>query len=276
MFLEELNRRIENLNIKNKNTLIAYQRVAKNFAAFCKEKGCPDVEHMGFYCVLYLEYYSNLNISPSTQQTTKCILGKLFETEINYKCDARTRDKLFNNRKERKGYFSKKNNADLVLICKNTGLKRSELLNMRGTDLIEENGLFYVYVPKGVRNKPRKVLIAGQKKLDEKNVVLSEDVKKIVEIMRKAGENNIFLKVSKKAPIERYRQEYAIKIYKENSKPTDKLSFQDKCILRGTEYGVCYDKRALEKVAENLGISRINDAERCYLFPLREEMKVSN
>lgn len=69
-------------------------------------------------------------------------LGKLFgidpTDEQYFQSPKRERQKITRSRVDRvrDKHFSKSNNDELIKFCKGTGLRRSELLDLRGKDLI--------------------------------------------------------------------------------------------------------------------------------------------
>ena len=95
-------------------------------------------------------------------------------------------------------------NKDLVTFCCCTGLRRGEVSQIRGTDLTEIDGVYCLNVTRNTKG--------GRVRVSE--IVGSEDeVSRVVELCKAAGDNKIFPKPNSNADIHSYRAEYAKKVY---------------------------------------------------------------
>lgn len=246
-----------------------YVSHSKQFAKFCAENGCRNTKQAEKNITKFLDHLKETGYSAASQATYKSTLAKLFDKEIDYKTDIRERANITNNRGESKAYFSEKNNHDLVNFCQNTGLRRCEVQKVKGTDLRETNGIYYVHVASGKGGKERFARIAGQKVIEEngqKTIQYSKECIEVMQLMRKKGMEKVFGKVNNKAPIHRYRQNYADKIYKENARPVDKIPREERYDCRKDRAGESFDKKAMLIVSKNLGHNRIDVIANSYLF----------
>ncbi len=231
------------------STLKSYKKHCKAFAKYCHEKyRCKNLEE----CRPYVDEYLQMRICVCSAYTVKldaCALAKLYEcSSTNFiKTPDRKRADIIRSRGEkvRDKHFSEKNHYDLVSFCKGTGLRRHEIVNLRGTDLVFENGRYYVHVRCGKGGKERKTLIIG-------------NVDQIVELMNKAGKEKVFQKVANGADIHGYRRVYATTLYNMVAKPLDELTKKEKYYCRKDKKGIIYDKNAMQMVSKNLGHNRLN------------------
>ena len=101
-------------------------------------------------------------------------------------------------------------NSDLVTFCRCTGLRRAELGQIRGTDLTEIDGVYCLNVTRNTKG--------GRVRISE--IVGSEDeIKRVVELCKTAGNEKIFPKPNTNADIHGYRAEYAMRVYKKYERP---------------------------------------------------------
>lgn len=96
-------------------------------------------------------------------------------------------------------------NNDLMTFCKCTGVRRAELEQIRGDMLIEKDGVYYLRITKNTKGgRPRVSEIVGS----------GEEISRVINMLREAGENKVFPKVNANADIHSYRAAYAMRIYK--------------------------------------------------------------
>ena len=125
------------------------------------------------------------------------IIGEQHRADIKRSRGAAVRDRNFNE--------NLSHNKELADFCRCTGLRRAELGQIRGTDLIQENGTCYLAVTRNTKG--------GRHRISE--IVGSDDeIKNVVELCKAAGANKIFPKPNTNADIHSYRAEYAMRVYK--------------------------------------------------------------
>ena len=199
------------------STYKAYLKHCCYFVKWCKEQ--PADERIGHKvrileeCRLFVEKWIQAEMdrgqSPYTLKLELSSLAKL------YGCSTRDFDIVTPQRKrsnitrsrgtaERDKNFSEKNNADLITFCKCTGLRRGELSQIRGNDLIEKDGNYFFFFIKNTKGGRARVSpIIG----DE------NETKLVIELCKKSKANKIFPNPSENADIHSYRGEYAARIY---------------------------------------------------------------
>lgn len=206
-------------------TYHAYMQQCCDFVKWCKS--APVLPEFGHKprtldeCKLYVKDYIRgsveRDLSPYTIKLQISALVKLYgckAEELGVESSpSRERKNIVRSRKETTGdrHFGEKKNADLITFCKCCGLRRAELQQIRGTDLIYQDGEPYLNVTRGTKGgRPRISPIFGS----------SEEVKKVVELLNNAGAKKVFAKVPAHADIHAYRAEYATRIYNAFKRPT--------------------------------------------------------
>lgn len=151
------------------------------------------------------------DMAASTVHLKASALAKLYScstTNFGVELPERRRADIKRSRGEavRDAHFSEENHSDMVTFCKCAGLRRSELLQIRGEDLkIGKDGNFYLNVTRGTKGgRPRITKLLGT----------PEELERIKEIFQSKGKKKVFPKVSSAADIHSYRSIYACKVYK--------------------------------------------------------------
>lgn len=235
-------------------TYRAYLKHCNYFVAYCKEKhNCRTLEECRTYANEWLETRNNL--SAYTQKLEVSALVKLYgEKSENFKkTENRKRANITRSRgkKIRDKHFSEKKNQEFVEFCKSTGLRRSEISSLRGNQLIEKNGKYYIAVTgKGGRYREAQII---------------NNIKLVVDKMKQADVNKVWDKVPNGADIHAYRSSYATSIYKSIAKPRKEISKKDRYCCRKELKGTWYDKKAMLIVSQALGHNRISIIAEHYL-----------
>lgn len=205
-------------------TYTTYSEQCYDFLKWCRESETVlselgrkprTLEECRKYVPKYLERCIERELSPYTLKLKASALAKLYScrsTDFEIETPSRLRKDITRSRGEkvRDKHFSEKRNADLVTFCRSTGLRRSELEQIRGTDLIFKDGEPFLNVTRATKGgRPRTSPIVG-------NV---DEVAKVIELLQAAGENKVFSHVSTNADIHGYRAEYATRIYNANKRP---------------------------------------------------------
>lgn len=153
--------------------------------------------------------------------------------------------------------FSYERNRGLVDFCRSTGLRRYELEHIKGNQLIEKDGKFYIHI---TNNQGK----GGLERLTEVIGTYAE-IKNVIDRMEKAGSGLVWGRVSSHAPIHKLRAEYAQRLYEQVARPLDTLKSSEKYYCRNERKGQHLDKQAVEIVTRNLGHSRLGVAVSNYL-----------
>lgn len=251
------------------DTYRSYMKHCNYFTDYCKEKhNCRTLEECRPYVNEWLE--TRFNLSAYTVKLEAASLAKLYgcSTTEFVKTPQRNRDNITRSRgvAKRDKYFSEKNHQDLVDLCRALGPRRHELAKMKGTDLIEKGGKYFV----GIFGKGGKYREAP---------IIGTNTEKVVQLFKNAGPNKLFEKVPSGADIHGYRSEYATAIYKANARPKhicEKEKFYNKehsngtgkpkggydkdsvYRMRGSHQGEWLDKKAMLITSEALGHNRIS------------------
>ena len=205
------------------STYKAYLKHCCYFVKWCKEQ--PVLEGIGHKprtldeCRAYAESWIQSNIdrglSAYTVKLQLCSLAKLFScstTDFDIITPQRERSNITRSRgtAERDKNFSEKNNADLITFCKCTGLRRGELSQIRGNDLIEKDGKYFLHITKNTKGGRARISpIIGDK----------NEIELVLKLCNEAGEDKVFPKPSDNADIHSYRGEYATRIYNLHKRP---------------------------------------------------------
>lgn len=226
-----------------------YEDKCSRFAKYCQDNyNCKSLAQCEKHINDYINHMRKEEQSAYSQKTTLAAIGKLYGKSYfkEIETDVRNRSDIKRGRTETesRNHFSEKNNHELVNFCKNTGLRRSELLNIKGKDLVYVNGKYNINVSNGKGGKHRLVPILNQNQgvIDKMNSV--------------AKEERVFLHIHSKAPIHEYRGDYAKSMYQSLARPIEELHGHDRYCCRGDMKGEIYDRQALFETSQALGHER--------------------
>lgn len=242
-----------------------YQNCCCKFVTYCKEQhGAKNLEE----CHTYInEYLSKRNESCSawTTKLDAAAIGKLYgESTTNYiPTKSRLRSEIVHNRRDavRDKHFSEIKNSDFVTFCRATGLRRSELQAVRGSDLVACSSSPYgigIHVRSGKGGKERIAPIYGN----------CSAVSTIKEMCETAGSNKIFERISSNANPHAYRAEYAATVYEANAREISTLQGSERYNCRWDKAGTVYDRNALLVASSALGHNRVCILSSSYLYNL--------
>lgn len=163
--------------------------------------------------------------------------------------------KEIKNPSTRAGHFSEKNHADEVCWAKGTGMRRSEMEQVRGEQLHQRADGSYYFKMEGTQCK------GGR----EREIPVRGNVERIKELCERAGHNRVFESVPKSMDVHYYRSEYASNLYRELARERDAIPKNNRYCCRNDLKGIWYDKIAMKEVSEALGHSRISVIAEHYL-----------
>lgn len=190
------------------------------------------------------------NLSSYTVKLETSALIKLFglsKDEV-YTSKNRVRSDISRSRGEkvRDKFFSEENHSELVEFCRSVGLRRGELQQIKGSDLIYINDKPFINVTRNTKG--------GRSRLIP--VIINTDF--VVEKFKNAGDNKLFDTIPNGADIHGYRADFATALYKKLARDVSELPKSDKYFCRKDLKGVCWDKQAMLKVSQALGHNRIS------------------
>ena len=284
------------------NTYKAYWKHTKYFIQYIKENhpDCTTLKSARKYVNEWLQTRADQGLSAWTVQMEAKAMGKLYgispDDEKYFKPPKRNRADIKRSRgdKVRDRHFSITNNDELIKFCRGTGLRRGELSELRGGELLTKEQIeqeiskieaipepekskedlrrlqvlkdtrlfdseYYVYVRNGKGGRERLSPIVGK------------NIEQIVERIRNTPEGEkVWQHVHKSADIHGYRAEYATAIYKAHARAIEEIPYDR--VNRGTgrryqsqvytcrkdEAGKKLDKAAMLICSKALGHNRIS------------------
>lgn len=166
------------------------------------------------YCHLWIQNMIDKHQSASTSSMCSSALVKLYQCsreELGIKdiVPEQIRENIKRSRgpAERDKNFNEAipHNKEFADFCRCTGLRRREVAQIRGSDLVWYKNKWYLSVTCDTKGgRPRLSEIMGT----------DEEIQRVVEICKAAGSNKIYPKPNSNADIHSFRAEYAARIYK--------------------------------------------------------------
>ena len=284
------------------NTYQTYWKHTKYFLKYIKETHpeCTTLKSAKKYVNEWLQMRTDQGLSAWTIQTEAKALSKLYgiqpDEEGYFKPPKRNREDIKRSRGDRvrDRHFSEENNDELVKFCKGTGLRRSELMELRGKDLvtraqIEAEIARLNALPVGERSAAadkRLEMLQDTRLFDEEyfthvrngkggrerlSPIIGRFAGQIIGRIRETpAEEKVWQYVNTNADIHGYRAEYATAIYKTHARPIQDIPYDR--VHRGTgrryqsevytcrkdEAGKKLDKAAMLVCSKALGHNRIS------------------
>lgn len=233
------------------NTYRTYMKHCNYFANWAKENfKVKTLEQAKPFINQFLQERERQNLSAYTLGTERSALAKLYQINAKelHQTKNRSRADITRSRGERvrDKNFSIEANKDLIDFCQGTGLRRSELKQIKGSDLLEKDGKYYLSVTRGTKGgRLRTIEITG-------------NVPKIVAMLKEAQDSKLFSTPNQNADIHAYRQDYCKSIYKKYARPIEDLEKSEIYVCRKDRKGEKFDKEAMKMASESLGHSRID------------------
>ena len=284
------------------NTYQTYWKHTKYFLKYIKETHpeCTTLKSAKKYVNEWLQLRTDQGLSAWTIQTEAKALSKLYGIQPDddgyFKPPKRNREDIKRSRGDRvrDRHFSEENNNELVKFCKGTGLRRSELMELRGKDLvtraqIEDEIARLNALPAGERSAAadkRLEMLQDTRLFDEEyfthvrngkggrerlSPIIGRFAGQIIGRIRETpAEEKVWQYVNTNADIHGYRAEYATAIYKTHARPIQDIPYDR--VHRGTgrryqsevytcrkdEAGKKLDKAAMLVCSKALGHNRIS------------------
>lgn len=284
------------------NTYQTYWKHTKYFLKYIKETHpeCTTLKSAKKYVNEWLQMRTDQGLSAWTIQTEAKALSKLYgiqpDDEGYFKPPKRNREDIKRSRGDRvrDRHFSEENNDELVKFCKGTGLRRSELMELRGKDLvtraqIEDEIARLNALPAGERSvaaDKRLEMLQDTRLFDEEyfthvrngkggrerlSPIIGRFAGQIIRRIRETpAEEKVWQYVNTNADIHGYRAEYATTIYKAHARPIQDIPYDrvhrgtgrryqsDVYTCRKDEAGKKLDKAAMFVCSKALGHNRIS------------------
>lgn len=236
------------------------------FARWCKlQHNARYLKECRQYVAEYMQTRSDLSVW--TQKLDLAALQKLYqeypeapEKPFGVALQPRLRKDIKRSRRQatRDKDFSLENNADLIAFCRCTGLRRSELQELRGTDITADG--MQLHVTRNTKGgRWRMAPITGT----------AEEITMVQRMCQEAGDSRVWPHVPGSADIHSYRADYCQRVYLQHARPTDQIPPADKYYCRGDRKGLILDKSAMLEASRALGHNRIDVIASHYLYNLQ-------
>lgn len=235
------------------------------FAKWCKDThGARYVKECRQYVAEYMQTRSKLSVW--TQKLDMAALQKLYQEypkdgqkPFGITLQPRLRKDIKRSRQQaiRDKDFSESNNKDLIIFCRCTGLRRSELQELHGTDLTAD-GLQLHVIRNTKGGRWRMAPITGT----------AEEIAMVQRMCQAAGDSRVWPHVPPSADIHSYRADYCQRVYLQHARSIDQIPSADKYYCRGDRKGLILDKSAMLEASRALGHNRIDVIASHYLYNL--------
>ena len=233
------------------NTFKAYLKHGAYFLSWAKEQHeVKTLEQAKPYINEWLKQRETDGMSAYTLKLETSAMAKIYnlDTAELYKGQNRARAGITRSRgqKIRDKHFSDEKHSELIRFCRATGLRRAELAQIKGSDLLIKGNQAFLQVTRNTKGgRPRLVPL-----------VLDTDF--VQQLLLSAGQDKVFKGVPNGADIHGYRADFATTLYKKIARDTADIPKEDKYICRKDLKGVIYDKKAMLEVSRALGHNRIS------------------
>ena len=247
-----------NGNKPMQNKIYSYQTM-RNYKAngirFLKwaraEYRCKTLEEARTHVAEYLQRGIDAHKSAWTTRAEAAALAKLYHCgtrDFGVDLPSRRRSDVKQHRTgAEKGHFSEKNNADLVALCKATGLRRHEAAALRPENVAQTaDGRIQVHVVQGKGGKERTV------------TALNDAPLRLAQKASVEGRGTVIEHIPNYAPCHEYRREYAQELYERLARDTAALPRSEVYCCRKDRAGTHYDKAAMQVVSTALGHNRLD------------------
>lgn len=239
-------------HIYSYGTYKTYKKHTEYFIQWVKEnykgKDRRTLEQIKPYAVIWMQKRIDEGNSPSTLKMELSALAKMFQcsaTAFDVKLPERKRDCITRSRgyAKRDTGFSLEKNKEIINFCRATGLRRNELTTLKGDQLVNVNGLYYLRIEgKGgrVRTSP----------------IIGEHTEEVISKCKSAGHDLVWNHVPSHMDVHSYRSDYATAIYLSYERDLSTLTKKEKYYCRGDRKGTVFDRTAMLYASEALGHSR--------------------
>ncbi len=233
-------------------TYKSYMAECNRFAQWCKETHkCKTLQQCREHVDEWLQLRIDAGLSAYTIKLDVSALAKLYDCAArdltSLETPSRARKDITRSRvdRTRDKHFSDARNADLVTFCQSTGLRRSELEQLRGTDFCEDGGGVYIHVRKGKGGKERYAPVVG-------------DVELVRRLCAAAGDGAVWGRVHSAADIHAWRRDYAQAVYDLHRRQDADIprDSKNRYYCRKDRKGEWFDRPAMVAASRALGHNR--------------------
>ena len=283
------------------NTYKSYWKHIKYFLKYVRENypKCTTLKKAKKYVNEWLQQRADQGLSAWTVQLEAKALGKLYgispDDENYFKPPKRNREDIKRSRGDRvrDQHFSKTNNDELIKFCRGTGLRRMELENLRGKDLVSREQIeAEIARIEGIPEDQRPAALTkrlgmlqdtrlfqegyfvhvrnGKGGRERLSPIIGKNAEQIIERIRETpAEEKVWQFVHQCADIHSYRADYATAIYKGHARKIEEIPYDkvnqgtgrryqgDVYVCRKDEARKKLDRAAMLVCSKALGHNRV-------------------
>ena len=283
------------------NTYKSYWKHTKYFIQYIKEHHpeCTTLKSARKYVNEWLQARADQGLSAWTVQLEAKALGKLYgispDDEDYFKPPKRNREDIKRSRGDRvrDQHFSKTNNDELIKFCRGTGLRRMELENLKGKDLVSREQIeSEITRIEGIPEEQRVAALTkrlemlqdtrlfqegyfvhvrnGKGGRERLSPIIGKNAEQIIERIRETpAEEKVWQFVHQCADIHSYRADYATAIYKGHARKIEEIPYDkvnqgtgrryqgDVYVCRKDEARKKLDRAAMLVCSKALGHNRV-------------------
>lgn len=255
---------IDGQYIYSSKTYETYKRESKHYVSWLRTSH-PEVKHLRQgkqYINEYLQTQIDHGYSAWTITTRKAALGKLYgiSTAEMIATPPRERENIVRSRYRaaRDAHISAQKREYLSMLGCSTGLRRREMEQITGNDLVERNNRYFLHVTRGTKGgKERWVIVHGR---------TPEETAQVVKIFQQAGSLRVCPHLHSAFDEHACRAEYARQLYQAVARPVDAIPKSDRYIMRKDRAGEVLDREAMRVVSRALGHNRVDVVAEHYLY----------
>ena len=284
------------------NTYQAYWKHTKYFIKYIRDQHpeCTTLKSAKKYVNEWLQARADQGLSAWTVQLEAKAMGKLYgiepDDENYFHPPKRNRENIKRSRGDRvrDKHFSKTNNDELIKFCKGTGLRRGELGELRGEDLVSREQI-EAEIAQLESRPPAELTPADTKRLamlrdtrlfreghfahvrrgkggrERLSPIIGPNTEQIIRRFQETpAEKKVWQHIHKSADIHSYRAEYATAIYRAYARDIEEIPYDgvnqgtgrryqsEVYTCRKDEAGRKLDKAAMLVCSKALGHNRIS------------------
>ncbi len=234
-----------------------YMDVCTRFSSWAREThNCSTLDDARQYAGEYLRMRQGKGLSAYTIRRDAAGIAKMYScrtTELGAELPIHRREDITQHRRDTtSGQFSEAGNADLVALCKATGLRRREVSQLKPEDVCRHpDGNVTVRVVQGKGGKERTI------------TALNDVPARLAEKAHAEGREFVISHIPNRSPIHRYRADFARADYARRARDVSTLKEKEiyGCRRAGTYDimgGKCFDRQAMLETSMQLGHTRLD------------------
>ena len=256
------------------DTYRSYLKHCCYFVIWCKRQAVDPslghkprtLEECRIFAERWIQYGIDRGLSAYTIKLQLSALAKLYgcsTRDFDIQTPSRKREDIKRSRgiATRDKHFSFKENSELVTFCKCTGLRRAELEQIRGTDLVMHEDRLCLDIKHGTKGGRLRISpVVGS----------DEELETVRKLCGKAGENKVFAKPNQNADIHSFRAEYAQRVYDANKRAFNDFKHERLIIYRNKIVDSYISKNGRKNINKFKHLYKIENGRRRMLSGYRD------